>query len=264
MGIKFSIQGLLIYITICLYVGSFVLAITSNRRHAVGLYLSGFILAMTSWVYRWVNTGHVPLQNLFEAFLCMGMIMPLVTLFCYRYLRVGRIAWDMLIAAAVLFPAGFVRKFSAQPQYLPPSLITPLFAPHVLAYLIAYAVMAKAAVSAVCQLIPSQRAGKTGLACADRAMYRIISLGFPFLTAGLILGAWWGKLVWSDFWQWDPKELWSLITWLIYAGYFHFRALTGRKHPNTCAIIALIGLVAIGLTLVGISLLMAGKHSYAT
>ena len=50
--------------------------------------------------------------------------------------------------------------------------------------------------------------------------------GFRLLTLGLLLGSLWGKLAWGDYWGWDPKELWSLVCWLIYLGYFHFRYIT--------------------------------------
>ena len=94
---------------------------------------------------------------------------------------------------------------------------------------------------------------------------RLARAGFPLLTFGLLLGALWGKIAWGDYWHWDPKEMWSLAAWLLYCGYFHFRAMTGVRYPRTCAALLVAGLVAIILTvtIVNIANIFAGLHSYA-
>ena len=95
----------------------------------------------------------------------------------------------------------------------------------------------------------------------------MVRLGFPLLTAGLVLGAWWGKTAWGDYWNWDPKELWSLATWLTYLGYLHFRHVHGQKHPRVNSAIVLAGLAGIAITLVCVNLARAfagGLHDYAT
>jgi ABC-type transport system involved in cytochrome c biogenesis permease subunit len=98
------------------------------------------------------------------------------------------------------------------------------------------------------------------------ATHRLVRLGFPLLTLGLVLGAWWGKLAWGDYWHWDPKEMMSLATWLIYVGYFHFRAIHGRRHRRVSALLALAGLAGIIVTLLWVNLgrIFDGLHSYAS
>jgi cytochrome c-type biogenesis protein CcsB len=101
----------------------------------------------------------------------------------------------------------------------------------------------------------------------EAGAYRVTMLGFPLLTLGLVLGAVWGKIAWGDYWNWDPKELWSLISWLVYLGYFHFRYMYGSKFPRAGAALLLVGLAAIILTLFWISLARlfgGGMHSYAS
>ena len=90
-------------------------------------------------------------------------------------------------------------------------------------------------------------------------------MGFPFLTLGLVLGSIWGKLAWGDYWGWDPKELWSLASWLVYIGYFHWRYMFGRKRPAANSIWAIAGMLAIIITLlwVNLSKIFSGLHSYA-
>ena len=94
----------------------------------------------------------------------------------------------------------------------------------------------------------------------------MICTGFPLLTLGLLLGSCWGRVAWGDYWGWDPKELWSLASWLIYVGYFHFRFFTKKKHPRTNSIWAIVGLVVIIITLlwVNLSRLFTGLHTYET
>src|SRR3972149_6105023 len=116
MEIKYTIQGLLIYAAIAAYALAFIT--TLLRREKVGhlLYLFGFIIAFCAFFYRWYYVGHIPLQNLFEVFLFLGMVIYPASLFCHYILRISEYSADMLIGAIVLFPAGFI--FSAQPQQL--------------------------------------------------------------------------------------------------------------------------------------------------
>jgi len=262
MEIKYTTQGLLIYITIVVYL--LALLMTLLRRPKAGhlLYILGFITAVVSFGYRWYHVRHIPMQNLFEVFLCLGMIYP-VSLFCHRVLRVGGYSADMLIGAIVLVPAGFI--FNAQPQRLPPALQSWLFTPHVAVYMLSYIFMAKAAFCALCQLAGKGLNSGENVLPAEQATYRMISVGFPLLTLGLILGSYWGKLAWGDYWGWDPKELWSLASWLVYVGYFHFRYMFGRRHPRINSAWAITGLVVIVITLlwVNLSKLFAGLHTYA-
>jgi ABC-type transport system involved in cytochrome c biogenesis permease subunit len=169
----------------------------------------------------------------------------------------------MLLGVAVLFPAGFVARFTEAPQKLPPALQSPLFAPHVLAYMAAYVAMAKAALLGLAEILG--RRPEVGLVDYDRATARMIRVGFPLLTLGLVLGSWWAKLAIGDFWHWDPKELWSLVSWLVYVAYFHVRHMLGRRRRKLQASLAVLGLVAIVVTLLAVTLLPAlkGWHSYA-
>jgi len=263
MEIKYTIQGLLVYITIAAYLLAFITTVLRRPKIGHAIYMLGFAVAICSFSYRWYHVRHVPLQNLFEVFLCLGMIYP-VSLFCRRVLRVGGYGADMLIGAIVLFPAGFV--FNAEPQQLPPALQSWLFTPHVAVYMFSYIFMAKATFQAICQLAGRNPKPGENLLAPEEATYRIVCIGFPLLTLGLFLGSYWGKLAWGDYWGWDPKELWSLASWLVFLGYFHYRYMFGKKHPRVNSLWAIAGMAAIILTLlwVNLSRLFHGLHSYAT
>lgn len=95
----------------------------------------------------------------------------------------------------------------------------------------------------------------------DNLSYRIIGLGFPLLTIGIISGAVWANEAWGSYWSWDPKETWALITWLIFAIYLHTRlnkAWQGKKP----ALIASLGFIIVWVCYLGVNFLGQGLHSY--
>jgi cytochrome c-type biogenesis protein CcsB len=95
----------------------------------------------------------------------------------------------------------------------------------------------------------------------DNISYRIIGLGFPLLTIGIIAGAVWANEAWGSYWSWDPKETWALITWLVFAAYLHARITRGWQGRKP-AIIAAGGFVVVWICYLGVNLLGKGLHSY--
>ncbi|MEC4983775.1 MAG: c-type cytochrome biogenesis protein CcsB [Oscillatoria sp. PMC 1068.18] len=95
----------------------------------------------------------------------------------------------------------------------------------------------------------------------DNISYRIIGLGFPLLTIGIIAGAVWANEAWGSYWSWDPKETWALITWLVFAAYLHARITKGWQGRRP-AILAATGLIVVWICYLGVNLLGKGLHSY--
>ncbi|NER39259.1 MAG: c-type cytochrome biogenesis protein CcsB [Oscillatoria sp. SIO1A7] len=95
----------------------------------------------------------------------------------------------------------------------------------------------------------------------DNISYRIIGLGFPLLTIGIIAGAVWANEAWGTYWSWDPKETWALITWLVFAAYLHARITRGWQGRRP-AILAASGFIVIWVCYLGVNLLGKGLHSY--
>ncbi len=95
----------------------------------------------------------------------------------------------------------------------------------------------------------------------DNISYRIIGLGFPLLTIGIIAGAVWANEAWGTYWSWDPKETWALITWLVFAAYLHARITRGWQGRRP-AILASTGFVVVWICYLGVNLLGKGLHSY--
>nr|YP_010248956.1 cytochrome c biogenesis protein [Ruellia brittoniana]YP_010879208.1 cytochrome c heme attachment protein [Ruellia simplex]QTT58256.1 cytochrome c biogenesis protein [Ruellia brittoniana]WIC96717.1 cytochrome c heme attachment protein [Ruellia simplex] len=97
----------------------------------------------------------------------------------------------------------------------------------------------------------------------DYWSYRVISLGFIFLTTGILSGAVWANEAWGSYWSWDPKETWAFITWIVFASYLHTRTNSKFKSTNS-AIVASIGFLIIWICYFGVNLLGIGLHSYGS
>ena len=95
----------------------------------------------------------------------------------------------------------------------------------------------------------------------DNISYRIIGLGFPLLTIGIIAGGVWANEAWGSYWSWDPKETWALILWLVFAAYLHSRITKGWQGRKP-AILASVGFVVVWICYLGVNLLGKGLHSY--
>nr|QNR89262.1 cytochrome c biogenesis protein [Braya rosea] len=97
----------------------------------------------------------------------------------------------------------------------------------------------------------------------DYWSFRIISLGFIFLTVGILSGAVWANETWGSYWSWDPKETWAFITWTIFASYLHIKTNRNVRGINS-AIVASIGFLLIWICYFGVNLLGIGLHSYGS
>ncbi|MFT4227365.1 c-type cytochrome biogenesis protein CcsB [Micropruina sp.] len=96
----------------------------------------------------------------------------------------------------------------------------------------------------------------------DELAYRFHAFAFPLWTFAIAAGSVWAEYAWGRFWGWDPKETWSLVTWVVYAGYLHARATAGWRGKRA-AVVAIIGVACFWFNFIGINLLVSGLHSYA-
>ncbi len=260
MEIKATLLGVLIYAALLCY-GLALLIRSSNRVKASDiLFAAGFAFNAAAVIYRWVSVAHLPMQTMFEIFLWLTALVYPLSIFTRRYLKSDNTSLDLFIAIVLTFPAGFV--FSSDALLLPPALQCRLFGPHVGAYMLSYILMFKAAAVSVSALV--QR-GYDNKIAAEQDSYKLVCLGFPLLTLGLLLGCFWAKIAWGRFWGWDPKELWSLASWLAFVEYFHFRYQHGTKKITINHILVITGMVFIVITLVWVNLskIFTGLHNYA-
>lgn len=95
----------------------------------------------------------------------------------------------------------------------------------------------------------------------DNLSYRILGIGFPLLTIGILSGAVWANEAWGSYWSWDPKETWAFITWLVFAIYLHARITKGWEGKKP-AILASFGFFIVWICYLGVNILGTGLHSY--
>ncbi len=215
---------------------------------------------------RGINAGRLPLTNQYEfatAFAWGITLCFLIFVKKYDFNALG-----CFVAPVVFLVIGYAAMQSRDIHALMPALQSSWLGFHVCTAIVAYGSFGVAFGVAMVFLFQKQlqssvfaRAHFPDEKTLDTITYRAVSLGFLFLTLCMITGAIWAKRAWGSYWSWDPKETWSLITWIIYAIYLHLRlnkGLQGRKS----AVFAALGFVAVLFTYVGVNTLLSGLHSY--
>ncbi len=240
MTLKTDVLGWLLNAQVALSAGSIFLPKVCRKW----TWLAVLPLSVTILSVRWCAVGHPPMRNLFEAFLWLPLLLTLITLYSAWRDKVDTSRIDAALSFIVAFPLAFV--FSAQVGRLPPVLQSPLFVPHVLGYMIAYVLLTRSFVLACLRQWSVSREN--------------VAWGFAFISLALALGSYWGNEAWGAYWQWDPKEQWSLATWLIYAAYFH--VCHNRKWRVTLLGVGVL-FILLTVTWINLSKLFSGMHSYA-
>ncbi|HBG26825.1 MAG: hypothetical protein A2Y10_07835 [Planctomycetes bacterium GWF2_41_51] len=164
---------------------------------------------------------------------------------------------EILIAIVLLIVIGFI-YFTRISSVQSHQLKSVFFVPHIFTCLLSYVFFALAAFfSGKCLIDKKQE--------SENNSYRFVCLGFPFLTAGIVLGSMWAMSAWGDWWSWDPKESFSLAVWLVFAAFLHLRILYGQRFLRLNCFWVIIGflLIILGVTLVNFSRIFAGLHNYS-
>jgi ABC-type transport system involved in cytochrome c biogenesis permease subunit len=161
-----------------------------------------------------------------------------------------------------MFIFGGVSLLDKTVQPLMPALKSNWLAIHVMSYFIGYGAATISFILALSYLFTLKKTQNDELLnLLDSLSFRFIVFSFPFLTIGLTTGSVWANVAWGSWWSWDPKETWSLITWLVYAVYLHlhfFRGIKGR----VCVYLNILGFCCIIFTFLGVNYLLSGLHSY--
>ena len=139
-----------------------------------------------------------------------------------------------------------------------PALQSNWFVPHVLAYMISYALCAVAFI-----LLIRMWVRKMEMSEFRRAMYQILRTAFPFMTFGMLSGALWAEEAWGQYWSWDAKEVWSLITWGLYLVYFHCRKSSWSRYADIAHALAFLALLTTFFLVNLLPKLGSLLHSYA-
>ena len=259
--------------------------ISKSSTFFSSLFVIGLLLS------RWTNGKYFPISNLYESILFLCAILLIGQQLAELKLSTGLIRCLNLPLVLCLYWFG---NSGLPPEMriitgLAPSLQSNWLMMHVSVMMLSYGTLilgsllcllflllnryarkqpdikpltvTSATIDASEKIIESKSLSKSLLEIIDIWSYRLIGLGFPFLTLGIISGAVWANEAWGAYWSWDPKESWALITWLTFAIYLHARLIKGWNGQKT-ATIGSIGFVIIWVCYLGVNFLGKGLHSY--
>ncbi len=230
----------------------------------------GFALHSLALLTRYGEAGYTPVTNLYEslsffAWMIMGLLLVVKGRYKVKVLGafLSPIALILMLFALALpgeiVPLAPVLKSFWHPFHVVFAFLGNTFFALAfgcgLIYLIQEHLIKTKNVGALARRLPS-------LQVLDDLNYRALAWGFPLLTLGIITGAIWAEYAWGRYWDWDPKETWSLITWFLYAALLHQRLAVGWR-GRRAALMAIAGFLAVLFTFLGVNLLLPGLHSYS-
>jgi cytochrome c-type biogenesis protein CcsB len=249
---------------------------------------------------RWIVAGYFPLSNLYESLLFLTWMLLTIYLYIETKTK-SKLIGSVLIPVTLLISGFANLTLSPEMQKsspLVPALQSNWLMMHVSMMLLSYSTLIIGSLLCILFLVisrskevdlklidnsslplynimldyyeakllsPSTEISELGrlklLQSLDNWSYRIIGLGFPFLTIGIISGGVWANEAWGSYWSWDPKETWALITWLVFATYLHAR-ITKNWEGKKTAILGSLGFFVIWICYLGVNFLGKGLHSY--
>ncbi|HGJ64099.1 TPA: c-type cytochrome biogenesis protein CcsB [bacterium] len=231
---------------------------------ATWILAGGIIVQTVALILRTKETGHFPFVTIYETLVFWSWLIAISYLILQFWLRIKVLG--AIITPLAFFSIAFASALA--PNYKGTSPLVPALQSHWLEFhistsFISYACFAISFAVGLAYLIkrsnnPESLLSKDKL---DMIGYKSISVGFPFLTIGIISGSIWANIAWGSYWSWDPKETWALITWIIYAIYLHLRIFAKWKGKSS-AIASIIGFACVIFTFLGVNFLLSGLHSY--
>lgn len=266
-NVLFTVAMILYLASMVLYFVFFVMKKEKPGKIADCIMAIAFVLHTAAMVTRGIGAGRLPLTNQYEfatSFAWGICLCYLIFLWKYKFRALGT-----FVTPVIFLIIGYAAMQSREVRELMPALRSNWLAIHVSSAIISYGAFGVSFAVSLMFLfrqkmqnnafwnehIPEQQK-------LDLISYRAVSLGFLFLSFVIVSGAIWAERAWGSYWSWDPKETWSLVTWIIYAIYLHLRISRGWK-GKSAAVFAAVGFVCVIFTYIGVNTLLPGIHSYA-
>lgn len=224
------------------------------------------LLLVVALLVRWQATGRPPWTNMWEFTVSFAASIAVFFVAFDRRLNAAPAVGGLVqtLVAALLLVALLV--FSAEVEPLVPALQSEwILTIHVGLMVASYGALSLSFGSAATRLLQGD-AERFRMLPSNRVLERLshasVVVGFPLLTAGVLLGAYWANDAWGRYWAWDPKETASLVTWLIYGAYLHVHTISAWR-GSRAAVILVVAYAAVMFTYFGVNLWISGLHSYA-
>ncbi len=232
-----------------------------KKRSAYLMTITGLIVFFAFIVSMWISLERPPLRTMGETRLWYSFFLPLAGIIVYARWRYKWILSFSTILALVFICVNLLKP-EIHSKTLMPALQSPWFAPHVIVYMFAYAILGAATVMAAYLLFfKKEETTAEEMDISDNLVY----VGLAFMTFGMLFGALWAKEAWGHYWSWDPKETWAAITWLAYLVYVHYRRMP-THHPKLALWTLLVAFVLLQMCWWGINYLPSAQgtsvHTY--
>lgn len=220
----------------------------------------GFAANLSLVIINWVVNGYVPFISMYQVMTFVGACFTVSYLYMHFVNKDGWMGMHFNLCSGIVMTGVFFMSGSASLIWRRvPALQSVYFIPHVLFYMLAYTLFAVSFVICMERLLFAKDDEKKRR--LDKGVYDVVRLAFPFATTAMLLGAVWANEVWGQFWSWDDKENWALITWLMYAIYLH--CYRNEKLRKVQYIFIILGLLALVMTMFGVSYFGSGVHAYS-
>lgn len=219
-------------------------------------YVSGII------ALRWIISGHIPVSNGFETMLIMSVVSILFSIIFYRRIN-NSVSVGYLISGLALLVA---MMGDSNPAITPlmPVLSSPLLSIHVMSIMISYSLFAIMMLNGISAEILHRNGKRSNEVRSLENSSRIILYPAVFLLVfGIFIGAIWANVSWGRYWGWDPKEVWALITMLIYSSALHTESIRFFKSPMFFHRFCILTFISVLITYFGVNFILGGMHSYA-
>ena len=239
--------------------------------------LGSFAAQTAAIILRWqesyaLGMGRAPFSNLYESLIFFAWTLVLLYLIVeWRTKNKSAGAFVTPLIFLALAYASFSPNISSKIMPLIPALKSNWLITHVITCFLGYAAFALSFGFSLMYLLKGNDSANNTASflrlipargILDELNYQMVVIGFLMLTLGIITGSVWAHSAWGSYWSWDPKETWSLITWLVYAAVIHSRLVRGWK-GRKIIILCIVGFACVLFTYFGVNYL-AGLHSYAT
>ncbi len=257
---------------LCAAAGYIAYIIKPERTWVAGASLwatvAAYLLHVSYFAVRWVESGRIPVTNFFEAanFLGMGIVLVfLVMEFRFKIAALGSFMLPLVLI--LMIPTSVI---SGKIEEIKPVLKSGWLGVHTSFAVLGDAAFAFSFIVSIMYLIQERQLKHKNLGAIfhrlpsldimDTLGYKALTLGWPLFTLGMITGSIWANSAWGTYWSWDPKETWSLITWVIYLVLLHLRTIgwRGRK----MAFLSIMGFVFVLVSFFVVSRVNVGKHTF--
>lgn len=222
---------------------------------SAAMLLGGYVLLLET--LRWIAQGHIPLTNGFEIMLFLAMTLALSGWILHNRLPIAMPA-GLLMAGLALMVAMMSGGDAVMTQ-LVPVLQSPLLCIHVSVIMLSYMLLSFVLLIAIASLIGGQQEQERMRTVSMLMLYPAVWL----LAAGIIVGSIWANISWGSYWGWDPKEVWALISLMIYVVPLYAQHSPWFNKPRNYQIYCILAFLSVLITYFGVNLLLGGMHSYA-